>query len=139
MAPMIVVAGEALIDLLVDPDGGLTATAGGGPFNTARTIARLGGQVAYLGCLSSDRFGSTLRAALIGDGVDLSLALTTDAPTTLAIAELDERGAATYRFHIAETSAPRVGQKTVAAALAMRRRRFISGRSDSCWNRSPPH
>ena len=118
MAPMIVVAGEALIDLLVDPGGGLTATAGGGPFNTARTIARLGGQVAYLGCLSSDRFGSTLRQALIGDGVDLSLALTTDAPTTLAIAELDERGAATYRFHTAETSAPQVGPEAVVAALA---------------------
>ena len=40
---MIVVAGEALIDLLVHPDGHLTAVPGGGPFNTARTIARLGG------------------------------------------------------------------------------------------------
>ena len=31
---------------------------------------------------------------------------TTDAPTTLAVAELDARGTATYRFHLAETSAP---------------------------------
>ena len=39
---MIVVAGEALIDLLVHPDGRLAAVPGGGPFNTARTIGRLG-------------------------------------------------------------------------------------------------
>ena len=118
MAPMIVVAGEALIDLLVDADGALSAIPGGGPFNTARTIARLGGSVAYLGCLSTDRFGGILRDALVADGVDLSLTGTTDAPTTLAIAELDPDGAATYRFHTAETSAPQVGPAAVAAALA---------------------
>ena len=94
MAPMIVVAGEALIDLLVHPDGRLAATPGGGPFNTARTIARLGGEVAFLGCLSTDRFGGELRDALASDGVDLALAATTDAPTTLAVAELDGHGAA---------------------------------------------
>ena len=33
---------------------------GGGPFNTARTIGRLGGQVAFLGRLSTDRFGGLL-------------------------------------------------------------------------------
>ena len=57
---MIVVAGEALIDLLAHPDGRLDAVPGGGPFNTARTIARLGGEVRFLGCLSTDRFGERL-------------------------------------------------------------------------------
>jgi fructokinase len=127
MTSMIVVAGEALIDLLVHPDGRLAATPGGGPFNTARTIARLGGSVAYLGCLSTDRFGTTLRDALAGDGVDLSLTGSSDAPTTLAIAELDGHGAATYRFHTAETSAPQVGAADVAAALATRPRAFHLG------------
>jgi len=127
MTAMIVVAGEALIDLLIHPDGRLVATPGGGPYNTARTIARLDSAVAYLGCLSSDRFGSTLRGALAADGVDLSLAGTTDAPTTLAIAELDDRGAATYRFHTSETSAPQVGRDAVAAALATHPRAFHLG------------
>lgn len=127
MAPMIVVAGEALIDLLVYPDGRLEATPGGGPFNTARSIARLGGSVSYLGCLSTDRFGMTLRDALASDGVDLSLAVGTDAPSTLAIAELDESGTATYRFHTAETSAPQVGAADVAAALASRPRALHLG------------
>ncbi|MFL5711058.1 MAG: PfkB family carbohydrate kinase [Chloroflexota bacterium] len=115
---MIVVAGEALIDLLVDEDGALSAIPGGGPFNTARTIARLGSDVAFLGCLSDDRFGGTLRDALLADGVDLSLTATTDAPTTLAIAELDPGGAATYRFHTAGTSAAQLGAEAVEAAFA---------------------
>ncbi len=115
---MIIVAGEALIDLLVHPDGRLAAVPGGGPFNTARTIARLGGEVAFLGCLSTDRFGEMLRGTLGDDGVDLSMILPTDAPTTLAIAELDERGAATYRFHTAETSAPGLSAAAVREALA---------------------
>jgi hypothetical protein len=37
MSP-IVVGGEALVDLVIDPDGAVTAKLGGGPFNAARTI-----------------------------------------------------------------------------------------------------
>ena len=119
---MIVVAGETLIDILVRPDGRLVAVPGGGPFNTARTIGRLGGQVAFLGRLSTDRFGGVLRDALAGDGVDLSMTEATDAPTTLAIAEIDDDGAASYRFHTAETSAAELSRDAVEAALATRPR-----------------
>jgi fructokinase len=114
---VIVVAGEALMDLILRPDGGLTAVPGGGPFNTARTIGRLGGQVAFLGRISSDRFGTSLRDALEADGVDTGLILATDAPTTLAVAELDAGGGANYRFHTAETSAPGLRPEDVLAAL----------------------
>jgi fructokinase len=120
MPAMIVVAGEALIDLLVAPDGQVSARPGGGPLNTARTIGRLGGEVAFLGCLSTDRFGRRLRDALSADGVDLGLAETTDEPTTLAVADLDEQGAATYRFHTDGTSAPRLTASAVRAALVAR-------------------
>ncbi|MGP1674189.1 MAG: carbohydrate kinase family protein, partial [Candidatus Limnocylindrales bacterium] len=102
---MIIVAGEALIDLVVHPDLRVEAVPGGGPFNVARTIARLGGTVAFLGRLSADRFGRLLRDRLEADGVDLSLVVATDDPTTLSVAELDEAGAATYRFHAAGTAA----------------------------------
>lgn len=117
---MIVVAGEALIDLILHPDGQLSAVPGGGPFNVARAIGRLGGDVAYLGRLSTDRFGAILRAALETDGVDLEFVATTEAPTTLAVAELDDRGAATYRFHLAETSAPGLELDDVLVALRFR-------------------
>jgi fructokinase len=102
---MIVVAGESLVDLIVSPDGTVTAVPGGGPFNTARTVARLGVSCAFLGCLSTDRFGQRLRAALEADGVRLDHSIATDAPTTLAVAELDERGSARYRFYLDATSA----------------------------------
>ena len=115
---MIVVVGEALIDLLVRPDGPVSATPGGGPFNTARTIGRLGGEVAFLGCLSTDRFGGRLRDALAGDGVDLAMTEATDAPTTLAVADLDADGGAVYRFHTEGTSAPRLSAGAVRDALA---------------------
>lgn len=103
---MIVVGGEALVDLVISPKGEVTAKLGGGPFNAARTIGRLGVQVAYLGALSNDRFGSMLHAQLVADGVDDSLVRFTELPTTLAAAELDESGAASYRFYLTDTSAP---------------------------------
>ncbi|MEA2520096.1 MAG: fructokinase [Chloroflexota bacterium] len=102
---MIVVAGESLIDLVVRDDGSVDATPGGGPYNVARTLGRLGRAVAFVGRLSTDRFGRILRDVLATDGVDLGLAATTDDPTLLAIAELDDGGAARYRFDTARTAA----------------------------------
>jgi fructokinase len=124
---MIVVAGEALIDRIVEPDGSAIEVAGGGPFNTARTIARLGVPVAFLGCLSTDRSGTLLRGALAGDGVDLSYAVRTDLPTTLAIAQLDADGVATYRFETDGTSAPQLPAGAARAALATRPAAFHLG------------
>lgn len=101
---MIVVAGEALIDLIAAPDGTLAAVPGGGPYNCARTVARLGGSVTFLGRISTDRFGRMLHANLVADGVDVDRVVTTDDPTTLAVAELDPFGSATYHFYLDGTS-----------------------------------
>ncbi|MGZ4722789.1 MAG: PfkB family carbohydrate kinase [Ilumatobacteraceae bacterium] len=103
---MIVVGGEALVDLVIDPDGSVVAKLGGGPFNAARSAGRLGSDVAFLGALSLDRFGILLHRQLLTDGVDDSLVQFTNLPTTLAAAELDEHGAASYHFYFAETAAP---------------------------------
>src|SRR4051812_36001789 len=113
----IVVAGEALIDLVPSGGGELRAHPGGGPFNTARAAARLGAPVAFLGRLSSDRFGVQLRAVLESDGVATHSAIATDDPTTLAVAEVDSDGAATYRFYAAGTSAPGLTAAQAASAL----------------------
>jgi len=96
---LIVVAGESLVDLLVRRDGGVTATPGGGPFNVARALGRLGRPVAFMGRISTDAFGHILRDRLVADGVDLALAPSTDDPTLLAVAEIADDGSATYRFH----------------------------------------
>ena len=102
----IVVAGEALVDLVPGDGDVLAAHLGGGPFNVARAVARQGGRAAYLGRLSTDHFGARLRASLGEAGVDLSLAVSTADPTTLALASVDGAGAASYSFYIDGTSAP---------------------------------
>jgi len=114
---MIVVAGESLIDLIVRPDGRVEAIPGGGPYNVARTLGRLGCDASFLGRLSTDRFGSILSAGLTADGVDLSLAPSTDAPTLLAVAEIDADGAATYRFYVEGTAAPGLAAADVPHGL----------------------
>ena len=113
----IVVGGEALVDLVPHAAGELRAHAGGGPYNTARTLGRLEQDVHYLGCLSDDGFGARLRAQLVADDVKLDTAVETPLPTTLALAELDERGAATYRFYTEGTSAPALEPEAALAVL----------------------
>ena len=105
---MITVAGEALIDIIVDPSGNVTSVVGGAPLNTARTIARLGVPATFLGGVSTDAFGNRIMRLLQQDGVGYALGEQVAAPTTLAIAQIDAHGAATYRFMMEGTSAAAV-------------------------------
>jgi fructokinase len=115
---VIVVAGESLIDLVPRGDGTFRAVPGGGPYNVARTIARLGEPCAYLGTLSTDGFGQLLRQNLVDSRVDESTAPSTDAPTTLALAWLDDSGAASYLFYVDGTSAAELSTHDAQAVLA---------------------
>ena len=114
---MITVAGEALIDLVVDHDGRVRARPGGGPFNTARTIGRLGRAPAFLGRLSQDSFGHLLWASLDQDSVTLAVPQLADAPTTLAVVDVDAAGAPRYRFYLAGTSSCALEYPLLSAAL----------------------
>ncbi|HUR84472.1 MAG TPA: carbohydrate kinase [Solirubrobacteraceae bacterium] len=113
----ILVAGEALYDLVAGPGGEINGHPGGGPFNLARTIGRLGRRVAYLGRLSTDRLGRTHHRMLADDGVDTSLVVRTDDPTTLALASLDAEGGASYGFYTAGTAAAGLRPEEALAAL----------------------
>jgi fructokinase len=113
---VVLVCGEALIDVL--EDGGLTRQApGGGPFNTARALARLGIPTAFLGHLSTDSFGRELAALLSLDGVNLELTTTGPEPTTMAIAKVDGDGLADYEFMVEGTSAPNLTMAMVPEDL----------------------
>ena len=57
---MIVVMGEALVDLVVGLDGSIRPYLGGGPYNPARTLGRLDVPVAFLGRVSDDAFGAQI-------------------------------------------------------------------------------
>ena len=103
---MIVVGGEALIDMIMTADGRFDPVAGGGPYNTARTLARLGQEASFLGRLSDDWFGRMMRGHLEADGVGTDLIVETTDPSTLVLAEVDDAGSAHSRFYRPGTSAP---------------------------------
>ncbi|MFJ9850198.1 carbohydrate kinase [Streptomyces sp. NPDC101150] len=103
---MIVVAGEALIDLVpAGPAAGdelpaLLPKRGGGPYNTAIALGRLGSPTAFCSRLSTDHFGAALLRGLTADGVDTSLVQRGAEPTTLAVAHVGTDGSAAYSFHV---------------------------------------
>ena len=114
---MIVVCGEALIDVIRNGDGTQRAAPGGGPFNTARALARLGVPTAFLGRLSNDQFGRQLVEALKADGVSLELASVGSEATTIAVADVDSEGLADYQFLVQGTSAPNLTPEMIPAHL----------------------
>ncbi len=117
LLPVIVVAGECLVDLLPTGDGLLRPVLGGGPFTVARAVGRLGGQVAFLGTLSTDPYGRRARESLAGSGVDDRWAPSTDLPTTLAAVDFAGESAH-YLFYTEATSAPALTADQAAAVLA---------------------
>jgi fructokinase len=104
-SPVITVCGEALIDLVPEgPAGTYVAHAGGSPFNVAIALARLGGRTALLARLSDTPFGLQLREAAEQAGVDVSTAVRSTEPTTLAVLALDEKNQASYAFYLEGTA-----------------------------------
>ncbi|MFE9968566.1 carbohydrate kinase [Streptomyces sp. NPDC005525] len=97
--------GECVADAFTDParsgpgELALRALPGGGPANTAVALARLGTPTRFLGRFSTDVFGTLFRTRLSASGVDLTGSVTAPEPSTLAVADLDETGQATYNFY----------------------------------------
>ncbi|MDO0932192.1 carbohydrate kinase [Streptomyces sp. DG2A-72] len=104
---MIVVAGEALIDLVPQGRGalaGLKPALGGGPYNTAVALGRLGSPTAFCSRTSYDAFGEALLDGLRQAGVDVSAVQRGAEPTTLAVATIDGNGSAAYSFYVEGTA-----------------------------------
>ncbi|MFE7753211.1 carbohydrate kinase [Streptomyces sp. NPDC057428] len=116
----VTVLGECVADAFADsksefpltgaglsPDGrnlSLRVLPGGGPANTAVGLARLGTPTRFLARLSGDVFGRLFRAHLLESGVDLSDAAEAAEPSTLAVADVDSEGQASYSFHAEGTA-----------------------------------
>ncbi|HEU0214005.1 MAG TPA: carbohydrate kinase [Jiangellaceae bacterium] len=101
---MIVVAGEALVDLVAEDDGRFRAVPGGSPANVAVGLARLGRPTHMLARLGAGRFGGIIREHLAHNGVGLDLAVESSQPTTLAVVSLDANGRAAYDFYVEGTA-----------------------------------
>ncbi|SIR74152.1 carbohydrate kinase family protein [Williamsia sterculiae] len=111
----IVVCGEALVDVVTDPRRAGTPerpgvmapmhpALGGGPFNVAVALGRLGSAVSFCSRVSTDGLGEQLVAALTAAGVDLTLLQRGPEPTSLALASIGESGAAEYTFYVDGTA-----------------------------------
>ena len=114
---MIVVAGEALIDLVVSPGGQVAARPGGSPYNAARSLARLGAATTFLGRLADDGLGRLLRDRLTAEGVAIGVPEPSSRPSTLAVATLDQAGSAGYAFYLDGTAGADLGYEALKKAL----------------------
>jgi fructokinase len=119
---VITVIGEALIDLVSGASGlagaqAVEARPGGGPYNTARTIGRLGVPVSFAGGLADDAFGRLLVSGLSESDVAIGVPGFTAGPTTLAVASIGHDGSAEYRFYLEGTSAADLDYQDLLAAV----------------------
>lgn len=100
---MILVCGEALVDLFLDPPEGAEmagrAVAGGSPFNVAIGLARLGVPVAFLGAISLDGIGAMLAERLAREGVDTRFTPRSDRLSTISAVATGADGQPSYGFH----------------------------------------
>jgi fructokinase len=105
--PVIVVCGEALIDLTHgahDAPMHYVGHEGGGPCNTAVALGRLGTPTGFLGRLGVDRFAQALRVHMGTSNVDLRYVVDSTDPTMLAVATIGEGGNAEYAFYLTGTA-----------------------------------
>lgn len=98
--PEILVVGEALIDVVVNGDGGVTEHPGGSPANVALTLGRLGCRPRLLTWIGADARGRRIEAWLAESGVRVDPASRGSGPTSVATARLDASGAARYELDI---------------------------------------
>lgn len=103
---MILVIGEALIDLIGTTDGGgkYQAVVGGANANVALALARRGVDQRFMGRLSEDGFGQQIRERLSSNGVNLDFSINASEQTSLAVATIGHDGSANYSFYVDGTA-----------------------------------
>lgn len=112
---MIVVVGEALVDVVVSPEGGTARRPGGSPLNVAVGLSRLGEATGLLTRVGPDPDGDLVRAHLAASNVQL-LGDHRSAATGVAAARLTAAGDAGYEFTI-DWDLPRSSLPAGATAL----------------------
>ena len=101
---MFTVVGEALLDMVQAESGAFAAIPGGGPLNIAIGLRRLGHPTELMARFSSGSLGAIVRRHAELNDVALHSSVSTDLPTTLAFASLDEDGRASYDFYVDGTA-----------------------------------
>jgi len=99
-ASRVLVVGEALVDVVPDPQGRPRDLPGGSPANVAITLGRLGRDVRLVTLLGDDQRGALVRQWLEASGVRVLAQTTGSGRTSSAVVTLDESGAASYEFDL---------------------------------------
>jgi fructokinase len=100
MADAALVVGEALIDIVAQKGQPLGEHVGGSPLNVAVGLALLGRRVELLTWIGDDPRGKRIANYLHDAGVELAAGSVGAPRTATALAELDEKGSATYQFDV---------------------------------------
>ena len=138
MEKVALVVGEALVDVVVLPDGTTTAYPGGSAANVAVALARLDRPAWFSTCFADDDYGQLIGAQLERAGVRLASDPAAADHTSSAIATIGTDGAASYEFDLAW----RLNPLTLdAVARAGRRAHQLAGRrpgarAPTTWSRS---
>jgi fructokinase len=93
------VVGESLTDVITFARGSRDFP-GGSPLNVAVGLARLGEKATLHTQFGRDRRGQAIKDHLTKSGVHVTPESTSSTPTSVAIAHIDEAGAATYSFEL---------------------------------------
>ena len=89
--------------------GALTLGTAGAEANVARTVARLGARVAWVGALGSDPLGDRIVADLRASGVDVSYVVRDDsAPTGLYLKDTDHNRATSMYYYRRNSAASKM-------------------------------
>ncbi len=97
---MIVVVGEALVDVLVREDGSRTEAPGGSCLNVAVAASRLGTETTLLTEIGEDAYGRLLRTHAEDSGVTMVADEPRTGRSASATATIDADGTATYDFDL---------------------------------------
>ncbi len=97
---MIVIAGEALVDVVLDADGDTTESPGGSPLNVAVGLARLGVPATLLTQVGHDEYGGLVIAHVEASEAQVVPVPTSTGRTSVARATLDRNGVASYDFDL---------------------------------------
>ena len=96
---MIVIGGDAIVDLIDRGQRLFEACPGGSTLNCALAAGQLGSQVLYVSTLSADSYGDLLANRLAECHVKLRANARSSAYTSLAVVSLDETNQPSYAFY----------------------------------------
>jgi fructokinase len=98
--PYVLVVGESLVDVVLEPDGTRTERPGGSAANVAVALARLGRPVRFATAFAGDGRGRAIAEHLERDGVVLATDPYAVARTSSAEATIAADGSAAYVFDL---------------------------------------